>query len=72
MSVIKDFLKQPHLCNCIGPQGNDPVCPCRMSNLRKQNGRWVEVIDHGTVIPTPKEIEEILTKLESDHEKSTT
>ena len=22
-------------CACIGPQGNDPLCPCRMKNRPK-------------------------------------
>ena len=35
------------VCNCIGSQPGQPVCPCRMANLKIRDGRWVEVIDHG-------------------------
>ena len=38
-----------HLCNCIGPQRGEPVCPCRMGGLKQVDGRWVETIDHGPV-----------------------
>lgn len=40
-------------CHCVGPQPGYPVCPCRMRNLRKIDGRWIETIDHGPVLPTP-------------------
>lgn len=36
-----------HSCFCIGPKNGQPVCPCRMRNLQVQDGRYVEVIDHG-------------------------
>lgn len=35
------------LCNCVGPQNGEPVCPCRMAYLTIRDGRYVEVIDHG-------------------------
>lgn len=31
-------------CHCIGPQGDDPVCPCRMQNVKIVEGCYVEVI----------------------------
>lgn len=34
-------------CCCIGPQGNDPVCPCRMRNVKVLDGRYVEIRDLG-------------------------
>jgi hypothetical protein len=37
------------LCNCVGPQRGEPVCPCRMPRLKIENGRYIEVIDHGPV-----------------------
>lgn len=43
------------MCACIGPQNGEPLCPCRMRGLRKENGRWVEAIDHGPVQPTLSE-----------------
>ena len=36
-----------HQCFCIGPQGGQPLCPCRMRNTDVVDGRYVEVIDHG-------------------------
>lgn len=36
-------------CFCVGPQGDAPVCPCRMRSVRVENGRYVETIDHGPV-----------------------
>lgn len=39
-------------CNCIGPQDGKPLCPCRMRNLRIEDGRYVEIIDHGPA-PSP-------------------
>lgn len=45
----EDALKvnEPHACNCIGPQGDDPVCPCQMRCTTVQNGRRVIVRDLG-------------------------
>ena len=40
------------LCFCIGPQNGEPLCPCRMRNVRIINGRYIEQIDHG---PTPNQ-----------------
>ena len=34
-------------CFCIGPQDGEPLCPCRMTNVKIVNGRYVETIDHG-------------------------
>lgn len=39
-------------CFCVGPQGDDPVCPCRMHAVRIENGRYLEIIDLG---PAPKD-----------------
>lgn len=39
------------MCGCIGPQNGEPLCPCRMTNVRQVDGRWVETIDHGPVRP---------------------
>jgi hypothetical protein len=36
-----------HLCNCIGPQNGQPLCPCMMRNVHVKDGRYIEVIDHG-------------------------
>lgn len=29
-------------CNCIGPQNNEPKCPCMMRGVIERDGRWVE------------------------------
>jgi hypothetical protein len=33
----------PNICACMGPQGGDPVCPCRMraQGLQPSN-QWTE------------------------------
>lgn len=38
-------------CNCVGPRDGEPVCACRMENVKIRDGRWIEEIDHG---PAPK------------------
>lgn len=40
-------------CFCVGPQNGNPVCPCRMRNMKRRNGRWVEEHDFGPVSPPP-------------------
>ena len=29
------------ICNCIGPQNGQPLCPCMMRGVRVKNGRYV-------------------------------
>lgn len=43
-------------CCCIGPQNGQPLCPCRMRGVTIQDGRCIEVIDHGPV-PTKEQVE---------------
>lgn len=49
-------MKQVKVCACMGPQGNDPVCPCKMrSRGLEPHNNW-----------TPEKIEEfkeVLSKL---------
>lgn len=40
-------------CACLGPQNGQPLCPCKMRNVKEMNGRYVEVIDHGAVNKPP-------------------
>ncbi|MBZ9984903.1 hypothetical protein LB521_27605 [Mesorhizobium sp. BR-1-1-8] len=35
------------MCGCIGPQNGEPLCPCAMKGVRIENGRYVQIIDHG-------------------------
>lgn len=37
-------------CYCIGPQNGAPVCPCRMTSVTVENGRYVERRDLGPVV----------------------
>jgi len=30
-------------CGCMGPQGDQPVCPCRMSNVIRWRGLWIRL-----------------------------
>jgi hypothetical protein len=30
-------------CACMGPQDDDPVCPCMMSSVIQWNGQWVDL-----------------------------
>lgn len=43
-------------CYCIGPQNGEPVCPCRMRDVKKINGRYVKTVDLGPVPTTKTEI----------------
>lgn len=36
-----------HACNCIGPQNGQPLCPCRMREVRIVDGRYVKTTDLG-------------------------
>jgi hypothetical protein len=31
------------LCNCVGPQLGQPVCPCQMRNVIIRDGRYIRV-----------------------------
>ena len=46
-------MSEVRACNCIGPQGGDPVCPCMMRGVRMRDGRWVQEIDRGPIAPEP-------------------
>lgn len=37
-----------------GPQGDDPVCPCRMRHMCIEGGRYKLVQDFGPVTKEPK------------------
>jgi hypothetical protein len=41
--------KEVRACGCVGPQNGEPLCPCRMQNVRIVNGRYVEQRDLGPV-----------------------
>lgn len=34
-------------CFCLGPQPGQPLCPCRMRDVKVINGRYVETKDLG-------------------------
>jgi len=41
------MIENQTICNCVGPQNGEPLCPCRMRNVARKDGRWVEVRDLG-------------------------
>jgi len=30
-------------CGCMGPQGDQPVCPCAMSSVIQWRGQWIQL-----------------------------
>jgi hypothetical protein len=45
-----------HLCNCVGPQGGRPRCPCLMRDLVIRNGRYIQPErDLGPVVSADKQ-----------------
>jgi hypothetical protein len=45
--AIKQHLSKPRpyadACGCMGPQGDDPDCPCAMPWYEKVNGDWYKI-----------------------------
>ena len=46
------------LCGCVGPQNNDPYCPCKMERIKKQGQtlsseplKAVSVLENNTADP---------------------
>lgn len=35
---------ETQVCNCIGPQNGEPLCPCMMRarKVYEKDGRWIE------------------------------
>ena len=33
----------PHACACMGPQDDEPLCPCAMNSVVLYKGRWVRL-----------------------------
>ena len=50
--AVRQHLSKPrpfeHPCGCLGPQGNDPVCPCAMAWVEKVNGQWYQIVENRT------------------------
>lgn len=43
----------PTACLCIGPQNGQPLCPCKMRNVKIRDGRYIQPeVDLG---PVPEE-----------------
>ena len=34
--------KQTHICNCVGPQNGQPLCPCAMRGVIVRDGRYIQ------------------------------
>ena len=30
-------------CGCLGPQGDQPLCPCAMSTVIQWRGQWIQL-----------------------------
>lgn len=30
-------------CGCMGPQGDEPVCPCAMASVIRYRGHWIQL-----------------------------
>lgn len=45
--AIKQHLSKPRPlgepCGCLGPQGDDPACPCAMAWYEKVGGDWYQI-----------------------------
>lgn len=48
--AIRQHLSKPapmmNPCGCMGPQDDDPVCPCAMRYVEKVDGVWYRVEEH--------------------------
>jgi hypothetical protein len=59
----------PRACFCVGPQNGQPVCPCRMRNVRRRNGRLVEERDLGPA--SDERFERFRKRIEAIRDSST-
>lgn len=50
-----DPLSSP--CACMGPQGDEPLCPCAMRNVIRWRGRWVKMSIVGNDAPAPDSLD---------------
>lgn len=41
-------------CDCVGPQDDEPYCPCQMRNVKVKHGRYIEEVDLGPAAPKNK------------------
>ena len=50
--AIRQHLSKPrpleHPCGCLGPQGNDPVCPCAMAWVEQVGQRLYRISENRT------------------------
>jgi hypothetical protein len=46
-------MNQLQMCNCIGPQNGQPLCPCMMRGVTQIDGRYIKTQDLGPVVPEP-------------------
>lgn len=42
----------PGACGCMGPQGDEPVCPCAMRNVIRWRGRWIQLTPIDSGVPS--------------------
>lgn len=43
-------------CACMGPQGSDPVCPCRMKSGDIPGQQWVRFAELEIDLPTDAQV----------------
>ncbi|MEX2739933.1 hypothetical protein AB3480_00540 [Rhizobium mongolense] len=43
----KEIRAGSRACNCIGPQKGQPLCPCMMTGVTIEDGRYVQKRDLG-------------------------
>lgn len=45
--AIRQYLDKPRPvvmpCGCMGPQDDEPVCPCKMQWVEKVNGNYYQI-----------------------------
>lgn len=50
--AIQQHLSHPRpwndACGCMGPQGDDPLCPCEMNWCERVNGSWYKITEERT------------------------
>lgn len=48
--AIRNWLSKPAPfdmpCGCMGPQDDQPVCPCAMAYVEVVNGEYYQIVEH--------------------------
>lgn len=50
--ALQQYLSRPRptpvVCGCMGPQKDEPLCPCRMKWCEQVNGKWYRIDENYT------------------------